>query len=548
MEVLSPSGLGIETTETPFYCFLSTGAGVGKSHLLKALYQAALKYFNTRAGNDFHQIKVLLFGSTGKAASNIKVLKPNDFLQHQHECHFGRTPQESDMSSEEVVEEHSEFGEWNLGENEPYETTDDTQHFNEARYVIMDISSEKDEKTLTMIDPLYGDSFVSSQSNEDECVAGDEPGPQPEEQVVKGSKSVEKNKEKTFKKLEQAFSQLTDVKDLKAYLALHSCMRVIVSINKLVELPTDTCAFISGGKVCGEVLCVTQDVTSIGIHVEITGKCRNGHSQKWISSEVLGAKHNSDFYLNDNLLAAAIIISVDVLKQYEEICLCRNGRNDSLGHSARYCVYTLMEHATKVVVDMAVVDKRETGGNSVTMEKEGVRRLLEKMATVLPFSEITTDASSSIVKLVREMKNTLAARVKGYESLKEWIDDVEVWFGVLHHVCGEHNWAEGECRHSPEETPSNGKTYLKKSSRALAALRKDWSLIKKWLSNLTFYVRFRHTSVLESYNSMLTKYAPKRMAFEYPYFIMRIMLAAIDHNMHLCRGQQLNAAGEERGH
>jgi len=29
---------------------------------------------------------------------------------------------------------------------------------------------------------------------------------------------------------------------------------------------------------------------------------------------------------------------------------------------------------------------------------------------------------------------------------------------------------------------------------------------------------------------------------------MRIMLAAIDHNMHLSRGQQLNAAGEERGH
>lgn len=29
---------------------------------------------------------------------------------------------------------------------------------------------------------------------------------------------------------------------------------------------------------------------------------------------------------------------------------------------------------------------------------------------------------------------------------------------------------------------------------------------------------------------------------------MHIMLAAIDHNMHLSRGQQLNAAGEERGH
>ena len=43
---------------------------------------------------------------------------------------------ESDMSSEEGVEEHSDIGEWNLTENEAYETTDGTQHFNEARYVM----------------------------------------------------------------------------------------------------------------------------------------------------------------------------------------------------------------------------------------------------------------------------------------------------------------------------------------------------------------------------------------------------------------------------
>lgn len=34
----------IKTTDEPFYCFLSGGAGVGKTHLSKALYQAALKY------------------------------------------------------------------------------------------------------------------------------------------------------------------------------------------------------------------------------------------------------------------------------------------------------------------------------------------------------------------------------------------------------------------------------------------------------------------------------------------------------------------------
>ena len=43
----------IKTSDNPFYCFLSGGAGVGKSHLTKCLYQAALKYYNTRSGDGF---------------------------------------------------------------------------------------------------------------------------------------------------------------------------------------------------------------------------------------------------------------------------------------------------------------------------------------------------------------------------------------------------------------------------------------------------------------------------------------------------------------
>ena len=61
----------IKTSESPFYCFVSGGAGVGKSHLTKSLYQAALKYYNSRAGDDFHQVKILMLAPTGKAAFNI---------------------------------------------------------------------------------------------------------------------------------------------------------------------------------------------------------------------------------------------------------------------------------------------------------------------------------------------------------------------------------------------------------------------------------------------------------------------------------------------
>lgn len=79
-------------------------------------------------------------------------------------------------------------------------------------------------------------------------------------------------------------------------------------------------------------------------------------------------------------------IVVGILEKYGDLCLCGAGRNDSPRHSARYCVYTLMENSTKVVLDMAVVDKRETGGNSVAIEKEGLRRFLEKMVNILPIS------------------------------------------------------------------------------------------------------------------------------------------------------------------
>ena len=62
----------IKTSDKSFYSFLSGGACVGKSQVAKALYQAALKYYNSNAGEDFQEIRVLLLAPTGKAAYNIK--------------------------------------------------------------------------------------------------------------------------------------------------------------------------------------------------------------------------------------------------------------------------------------------------------------------------------------------------------------------------------------------------------------------------------------------------------------------------------------------
>lgn len=84
------------------------------------------------------------------------------------------------------------------------------------------------------------------------------------------------------------------------------------------------------------------------------------------------------------------------------VTLSGDGRNDSPGHTARYCVYTLMEELSRVVVDFEVVDKRETGGKSAAMS-----RLLSRLKSVLNIEHLVTDASTSIKALVRDVKGNL---------------------------------------------------------------------------------------------------------------------------------------------
>ena len=59
----------------------------------------------------------------------------------------------------------------------------------------------------------------------------------------------------------------------------------------------------------------------------------------------------------------------DVMKD-DKVVLSGDGRNDCLGFCAQYCVFSLMEAMTKVIVDLEVKDKRETGGASTKMQMQ----------------------------------------------------------------------------------------------------------------------------------------------------------------------------------
>lgn len=234
----------------------------------------------------------------------------------------------------------------------------------------------------------------------------------PEEPTVAGSHQV------VMESFQKAFDELTSVTDLQDLVELHNRIRVVVSVEKLMELKGTQCSEVVSGTVCGAAM--QYSAKHIGARVDLEWKCGKNHCGKWESSEVLTKNRFSKVFLNDSLLPIAIVLSgnnyskfqlpckvlnlslvsksnfcsfqakcalpvvkdvwskmrclvLEILRGYKEICVCGDGRNDSPGHSARYCVYTLMEHATKVVVDLEVIDKRETGGNSAVMEREGLR-------------------------------------------------------------------------------------------------------------------------------------------------------------------------------
>ena len=63
-----------------------------------------------------------------------------------------------------------------------------------------------------------------------------------------------------------------------------------------------------------------------------------------------------------------------------------------------------MEAMTKVIVDFEVKDKRETGGSSTVMEVAALKILLERLIKTLSIGELTTDASTSVMAMVKKLK------------------------------------------------------------------------------------------------------------------------------------------------
>jgi hypothetical protein len=74
-----------------------------------------------------------------------------------------------------------------------------------------------------------------------------------------------------------------------------------------------------------------------------------------------------------------------------------DGRNDSLGHCAKFCTYSVMDLETNKILDMVVVDKKQTALKSVNMEVLGFQTALNRLLkSGVKVTEVVTDARTQI--------------------------------------------------------------------------------------------------------------------------------------------------------
>ena len=248
-----------------------------------------------------------------------------------------------------------------------------------------------------------------------------------------------------------------------------------------------------------------------------------------------------------------------------------DGRCDSPGYSSKYGTYSLMDSATDHILDYSLVQVTETG-SSVAMEKEGLRRCLDKvLAQGVEITSITTDRHVGVASLMKKeysfidhqydawhlsksvtKKLTKQAEGKNCGQLYPWIQSISNYLWWAAQTCnGDANLLVEKWKSlytifqmymnravilmhcflhptlSPEEQRS--KKWLRLGSASHNALRKV-VLKDSLLRDMKKLSGFHHTCSLEVFHSLLLKYCPKKQYFSYVGMQAHIELAILDHN------------------
>ncbi|XP_068712766.1 uncharacterized protein [Montipora foliosa] len=275
-----------------------------------------------------------------------------------------------------------------------------------------------------------------------------------------------------------------------------------------------------------------------------------------------------------------------------EVDLAGDGRHDSMGHSAKFCTYSIFCCTVGLIIDVALVQCNEAGSSS-GMEFLGHQRAFAYLfTTAMKIKSFISDRHRSIAKWMREtcskkcrelnkpvvehffdlwhvakqIQKTLTklSKEKTCEIIGRWkkaclrhfywsVTSTEELQGevklakfeaFLSHVINKQqdlpNRLFTKCHHGPI---TKEKVWMTKCSDAYGKLVDELNkpsltkAIKKTSSN-------GQTSSLEGYHSVINQFAPKMLAYSYLGMLSRCLLAALHFNYNLNRQAKTNANGE----
>ncbi|KAF4514207.1 UNVERIFIED_CONTAM: hypothetical protein B566_EDAN019252 [Ephemera danica] len=368
----------------------------------------------------------------------------------------------------------------------------------------------------------------------------------------------------------------------------------------------------------GEVKNSAKEYT--GSMLSVTTNCINNHIVKWDSQQVLGKQPKGNVDIAASIFLSGITLASffkfadtmglarfrattfynvvnkfvsPVLKQkwfdhrQENLKKAKNNpvgiklagdaQFDSPGFSAKFCIYTVMDVVTNLIIDFIVIQRGMVEGE---LEKAACFLLVTRLFSYFgsKFSVLLTDRHRGVAKMMREnfpsiehcydiwhLAKSIAKKIDSVARklplLSAWKSSIinHLWFcakscnsnaellvekfqSVLNHVRNIHYWKDGKlvhkCEHGPLDETERKKKWLgrKRPRKIELDTTKEYNELAKIITNqqLVKDIRqarhFLHTGPLESFHNERLMYTPKRCHFPYIGYVLRSILAVLDHN------------------
>ncbi|XP_068739260.1 uncharacterized protein [Montipora capricornis] len=274
---------------------------------------------------------------------------------------------------------------------------------------------------------------------------------------------------------------------------------------------------------------------------------------------------------------------IDLAKQTKDVVWCGDARFDSMGHCAKYGVYTFMSTTLMKIVHFELVQSNETNGANQT-ELEGLKRCFKFMEQAgVAVKTFISDRHRGNAKWIREAKSQTihyydiwhvarslwkkllkASKEGGCEKISSWMKGIRrhlywcatstkpgfgalivaKWSSFLRHVANIHTDHPNELYKKCHHEPLQDRLWIKRGTAAHDKL-KNVLLNKTLLKDIANLSPEAQTSSLEGFHATLNHWHPKMLGFSFLGSWCRHILASLHFNENVKRTPRSTVDGKK---